>query len=237
MDKYKGVKPVKKDRKNIKLIAISAAALIAAVLFFLYTYYNLIPGIAKNAVVYTLRASVAAGVETLSGLDAPLSLELRPDGRCFLTNANGSLHGRWSLDDERIQVKCGKLMLYGTKSENELRLHEINGRAVELLLTTEESAKAYEIPAGEWKLVSVTVGEDIYEKNSLKASGYDISKLTISGDGSGKAVFADGIEKPLIVYEDAIEYEGRLLACSCTDTEIYLQYADGVLFVFEKSEK
>ena len=230
------VKNEKQNKTSGKAILLSAAAGLAAMLLFLAAYYFI--SSQRKAVFYegegkyTAFAADSAGVSSeYSGME----IELKSNGKCYVNLNEKSGNGKWKRVGDRIEITVGRRKMTGTLTGDRLEITSDGTGAVRIgLLKDADTAQTEDIPAGYWKLVSVTDGFSLYSEELLKKLGYDGAYFAIDETGKGTAKLLDNAENGIAVKGNHISYNGMLLAYSFSENQLSVSYADGVTLTFEK---
>ena len=226
----------KQNKPSGKPILLSIAAGLAAMLLFLAAYYYI--SSQRKAVFYEGEGKYTAFTADGAGVSSEYSgmeIVLKSDGGCKVILGDKEKNGKWKRAGDRIEITVGRRKMTGALTGNRLEIMSDGTGAVRIgLLKDADTAQTAEIPAGHWKLVSVTDGFSVYSEELLKKLGYDGAYLAIDETGKGTAELFGSAENEITIENSYINYNGMLLAYSFSENQLSVRYADGVTLTFEK---
>ena len=224
----------KRGRVSGKTVLLSIAAGIIALAIFLAAYYFFFSQ--RESVFYEGEGRYTAVMASGSGVSGEyggMEVELLSDGNCRITLGEKNEKGKWKRIGDRVEISVGRQKMTGTLIGDTLEIMSGDSKTKISFFNT-ESVKTAEIPAGSWKLVSVTDGFSVYSDDTLRKLGYEDSYIEIGENGKGTAKILTQVESEITVEGEYINLNGMLLPFSFSEDQLSVSYAEGVTLAFEK---
>jgi len=226
----------KRGKPQKKIVLISIAAGLAAMVIFIAAYYMI--SFRRKTVVYDGEGKYSAIMSTDAGISSEysgLDIALESDGSCTVILGEKSEKGGWSRTGDRIEISLGRHRYSGTIEGDKLELTDNGSSSVIITLKKNiDKPDLTEIPVGNWKILSVTDGFTVYSDDMLKKIGYDGTYLKIDEDGRGTADILNGGESDIKVEGEYISYKGMKLKYTFSEGQLSVSYSDDVALIFGK---
>lgn len=225
-----------------RLILSIFAGLIALSLFwgvFFYLRYKPTDEMLSYAGTYIITSSSSNSVTVdASTLGVDTSIELSPDGKCFLQTGDNIRRGLWALDGDTVTIYCGFMSLRGTVSGDSLTLKSSFNAGQELVFTiSDNEAEDVDFSAGKYKLTSLDDNGVLYTGSILQSAGFGDWFITISKSGRGTARIFSDTDEDIRVEDDCILLRTLRLDYACDGKTLTLLYPDNVTLTFTKTTK
>lgn len=223
----------KPEKPTGKRLLISITAGVAAMALFLVSYYFLQSK--REKVFYEGAGRYTAVMASGSGVSSEfggMEIVLQPNGSCTVILGDKEKNGQWKRAGDRVEIIVGRQKLSGTLIGDTLEIMSDQSPTRISLLNT-ESMKTAALPAGSWKLSSVTDGFSAYTGEMLRKLGYEGSYIEIGENGKGTAKLLTQ-ESEITVTGEFINFRGMLLPFSFSENQLSIMYSEGVTLSFEK---
>lgn len=218
-----------------KTLLLSAAAGVLAMALFLAAYY--LCSSHKKNVFYEGEGRYTAVAASVSGLTSEfggMEIELQSDGSCTVILGDKEKSGKWTRIGDRVELTAARQKMTGTLTGDRLEIMRGDSPTVISFIKEPEQKKKSEIPAGHWKLISITDGDCVYSEELLRKLGYDDFSIEIDGSGKGTADLFGHAENDIAVTEETISFNGVIFPFSFSENRLSINYAEGVILAFEQ---
>ncbi len=225
-----------------RLLLSILAGLIAFSLFwgvFFYLRYKPTAEMLSYAGTYIITSSSSSAVTVdASTLSVDTSIELSPDGKCFLQTGDNIWRGLWALDGDTVTIYCGLMSLRATVSGDSLTLKSSFNAGQELVFTiSDNEAEDVDFSAGKYELTGLEDNGVLYTGSILQSAGFGDWFITITKSGSGTARIFSDTDDDIRVEDDCILLRTLRLDYACDGKTLTLLYPDNVTLTFTKTIK
>ena len=190
-----------------------------------------------NAGVYTAVKANMSGfdVEVTDLFGTGFSIELKDNGKCYITVDGTGENGTWALGDKDVfTIKGGGMECSGTLKNGEIILENVLNSQTTLTLRRETKTDANDKkagPAGYYTLYSMAQGDEGIDQAQILSLGLNSLYIQLNENGSGTTNIDDANEEITWVNGKIITSDGTF-SFAVTDDKLELTLAEGVSYTF-----